>query len=74
MKAPDKYRGFLFNFFRASLNKNNMPNNYISRGTKLYIRKEKSRIRKEVSSPQEREKLVKELKQKFFKNERKKKA
>jgi len=51
-----------------------MPNNYISRGTKLYIRKEKSRIRKEVPSPEEREKLVKELKQKFFKNERKKKA
>ncbi len=50
-----------------------MTKSKLPRGIRLYIRKEKARIRREISSPEEREKLLQEISRRFFKKDEKKK-
>ncbi|NQU83987.1 MAG: hypothetical protein HQ536_04730 [Parcubacteria group bacterium] len=45
-----------------------MTNKQISQGARKFIRKEKARIRREVSDLKEREEMIKKLTEKFFKN------
>ena len=48
-----------------------MKRKRLSKSIKKFIRKEKARIRREVLDLKEQEKLIQELYQKFFKNQRK---